>query len=558
MRENLLENVEIEALVITTPDGQSTSDVDNRMKQNIPGGKQGEINNRRINKDEIEDRRISKEEINDRRISKEEINDRRINKKETNDRRINREEINDRRINKEEISDRRIYTNKEKYGYSKGQGLGKNSDGIKEPIRPKNSFFIKKKLKNLVAPVRPYNACTRSKQNQLPSPPTETTETEHLDETSATIPPPPKYTYLPSLSRERLLLSPFPSPPPPSRRQLPSSPPPPIQLTHIMPERAKVMNISRWKKLIALPANYPPNKQNLVNTLKSLYDVVTELEIKVISISKTQYMGDLPWRTIKKIIKEIFSEIELVVIVCNSLVQTPQENEIKDILEEYHLSPTGGHKGDCNLQQRRINSSNVYIQLLQAAEYMSMPVIQCKVVITRIVQYCGMHSHVSAVQGGLAEYLLEPTQRQCRNMHETGTLIAKMIADSIIRGFTLHSVYGCGMYLWGALWDALTHLLITISKKQQPPEVMGLRQKQIEPGPRPGESLIEMEPSTKLMCDRFLAFGIATQPIFSLLGLWDRFSKYGIASWLIGSLFGLCDRWAAFGIASRPMATIRV
>ncbi|KAI4474411.1 hypothetical protein M0802_015621 [Mischocyttarus mexicanus] len=54
---------------------------------------------------------------------------------------------------------------------------------------------------------------------------------------------------------------------------------------------------------------------------------------------------------------------------------------------------------------------------------MSMPVIQCKVVITRIVQYCGMHSHVSAVQGGLAEYLLEPTQRQCRKMHKTGTLV---------------------------------------------------------------------------------------------------------------------------------------
>ncbi|KAI4474412.1 hypothetical protein M0802_015622 [Mischocyttarus mexicanus] len=71
-----------------------------------------------------------------------------------------------------------------------------------------------------------------------------------------------------------------------------------------------------------------------------------------------------------------------------------------------------------------------------------------------------------------------------------------MIADTIIRGFALHSIYGCGIYLWGALWDALTHLLITISKKQQPSEVMGLRQKQIEPGPRPGESVIEMEPSS--------------------------------------------------------------
>ncbi|KAI4476394.1 hypothetical protein M0802_014874 [Mischocyttarus mexicanus] len=255
----------------------------------------------------------------------------------------------------------------------KGQGLGKKSDGIKEPIQSNNSFFMEKKFKNLIAPVRPYNTRAKSKQNQLPSPPTETTETEHLDETPATILPPPKYTYLPSPSRERLLLSPSPSkpqsPPPPSRRQLPSSPPPPIPLSRspspcpsssssydsdepnpcavprpahsspllkiinsrdclinrkdnlvifishqgkpidkgalefhdkcklpkfedIMPERAKVKNISRGKKLIALPIHYPPNKQNLVNTLKSL---TLNLESALLDASRTQHTNGGTW-----------------------------------------------------------------------------------------------------------------------------------------------------------------------------------------------------------------------------------------------------------------------
>ncbi|KAI4488746.1 hypothetical protein M0802_011356 [Mischocyttarus mexicanus] len=81
MGENFSENVEIEAPVITTPDGQATSSVENRVKKNITGGKtltqlgclktkfreisstigkQGEINDRRINKEERNDKRIDK------------------------------------------------------------------------------------------------------------------------------------------------------------------------------------------------------------------------------------------------------------------------------------------------------------------------------------------------------------------------------------------------------------------------------------------------------------------------------------------------------------------
>ncbi|KAI4473040.1 hypothetical protein M0802_016352 [Mischocyttarus mexicanus] len=120
---NLLENVEIEAPVITTPDGQATSDVDNRVNKSLTGGKtlaqsneslntksrnisstinkQGEINDRRIDKEEISDMRIDIEDISNRRIYVEDT----INAKHI----INVADI----VYVEEISGRRININEE-------------------------------------------------------------------------------------------------------------------------------------------------------------------------------------------------------------------------------------------------------------------------------------------------------------------------------------------------------------------------------------------------------------------------------------------------------------
>ncbi|KAI4474410.1 hypothetical protein M0802_015620 [Mischocyttarus mexicanus] len=298
MGENFSENVEIEAPVITSPSGQATSDVDDRVKENIMGGKTlmqiGSLNTKArnisstIDKEEIDDRRMNKEVINDRRIDVENIIkvediinvEDIMNIEERNDRRIytNKEvdikEIDDKDLNVKKLVDEKVKDNvcsdkpckgigneysieerfilEDTYEYEKLEGLGESMErlfdddgltdtetydkGIDETLHNETIGEVHDKTTYAdFSPVRPYNTRAKSKQNQLPSPPTETTETEHLDETPATIPPPPKYTYLPSPSRERLLLSPSPSPPPspppPSRRQLPSSPPPPTPLS---------------------------------------------------------------------------------------------------------------------------------------------------------------------------------------------------------------------------------------------------------------------------------------------------------------------------------------
>ncbi|KAI4483422.1 hypothetical protein M0802_013406 [Mischocyttarus mexicanus] len=58
----------------------------------------------------------------------------------------------------------------QRYGYNKGEVLGKNSDGILKPISliPRRVHQGKKLTKNIVTPVRPYETRSRSKQT-LPS-----------------------------------------------------------------------------------------------------------------------------------------------------------------------------------------------------------------------------------------------------------------------------------------------------------------------------------------------------------------------------------------------------
>jgi len=78
--------------------------------------------------------------------------------------------------------------------------------------------------------------------------------------------------------------------------------------------------------------------------------------------------------------------------------------------------------GDCNLHYKTPNVTNVYIQLLQLAEYNYAEVLQCKVEISRTIYYCGMHSHISAVNNGQMEYLLETGYTRCQRMLVDGTL----------------------------------------------------------------------------------------------------------------------------------------
>jgi len=93
--------------------------------------------------------------------------------------------------------------------------------------------------------------------------------------------------------------------------------------------------------------------------------------------------------------------------------------------------------GDCSMQDIEPNKEETYIQLRQLADYDKTVVTQCKIEVDRTINYCGMHSHVSAVHNGRGEYLLEIGEQACRRLHDTGTIsIGNAVLDQIAKNTT--------------------------------------------------------------------------------------------------------------------------
>jgi len=89
------------------------------------------------------------------------------------------------------------------------------------------------------------------------------------------------------------------------------------------------------------------------------------------------------------------------------------------------------------MQDIELGKEETYIQLMQLADYDRTTVTQCKIEVDRTINYCGMHSHISAVHNGRREYLLEIGEQACRRLHDTGTItIGNAVLDRIIKNTT--------------------------------------------------------------------------------------------------------------------------
>lgn len=78
--------------------------------------------------------------------------------------------------------------------------------------------------------------------------------------------------------------------------------------------------------------------------------------------------------------------------------------------------------GECDLEYHAPINADTYIQLLQLSDYNYAEVIQCKVEMSRTIYHCGMHSHVSIVYNGRADYVHESGYSQCLRMFQDGTI----------------------------------------------------------------------------------------------------------------------------------------
>ncbi|KMQ89865.1 hypothetical protein RF55_10448 [Lasius niger] len=88
--------------------------------------------------------------------------------------------------------------------------------------------------------------------------------------------------------------------------------------------------------------------------------------------------------------------------------------------------------GECNLNYRKPNISNVCVQLLQLSDYNHAKAIQCKVEISRSIYYCGMHSHVSVDHNGKADYIHETGYTLCLRKFQDKTF--SLGAGNVIHG----------------------------------------------------------------------------------------------------------------------------
>jgi len=120
---------------------------------------------------------------------------------------------------------------------------------------------------------------------------------------------------------------------------------PPIK--DAMVGRAKVTHANS-RYIIALIVKEHESATLEVTTLKeslsSLIDVVEQLELNTVSISKNS-IDNTPWDTVSNLLHKYFRGHPTQVFVCNNTITVPARENRPKIMEENHSSAIGGHKG---------------------------------------------------------------------------------------------------------------------------------------------------------------------------------------------------------------------
>ncbi|VDO78357.1 unnamed protein product [Heligmosomoides polygyrus] len=112
---------------------------------------------------------------------------------------------------------------------------------------------------------------------------------------------------------------------------------------------------------------------------------------------------------------------------------------------EYDMTSVDG----CEESDDDLTEKIVRMQLLQINEEFKAEVTTCLVTVSRIVSYCGMHSHTSAVMGGFAEYVMELRERSCMQLYDTGSVQLSVAAT--LTGLERESLNTRSVMLAGAV-----------------------------------------------------------------------------------------------------------
>lgn len=86
-------------------------------------------------------------------------------------------------------------------------------------------------------------------------------------------------------------------------------------------------------------------KETLHQLSISLREALTDIPIRILSITKTPEIDNFKWNIIFDYIRKSLIGFPIKLIVCHGIVKTPDIEKRKSIIEESHSSIVGGHKG---------------------------------------------------------------------------------------------------------------------------------------------------------------------------------------------------------------------
>ena len=118
-------------------------------------------------------------------------------------------------------------------------------------------------------------------------------------------------------------------------------------------------------------------KCNLNNAFTLLHEPSKNKSTKTLSIAKSPHIENIPWTVVTQIIKKVFNNSPIKIIVCKGTLQYVTENRRDEIFRELHDSPIGGHRG-VSKTFNRIRKDYYWENLKQDIQRRIQQCIQCQ------------------------------------------------------------------------------------------------------------------------------------------------------------------------------------
>lgn len=120
------------------------------------------------------------------------------------------------------------------------------------------------------------------------------------------------------------------------------------KLTDLTFTRAKIINRGKYK-LILLPIKLNATREvessDMTECIRSLRDVINELQLPSFSMAQTDKIDSIPWINILNKLKKHLSDLDITITICKGLITLPKEELREVLIKEKHASTIGGHKG---------------------------------------------------------------------------------------------------------------------------------------------------------------------------------------------------------------------